>query len=122
MKQAIKVLIFDDDVMTLRIQSTILSRKGFRVYTCDTALNIFSTLEKYTPDIILMDQDMPSISGIEAIRQLKANALSSSIPVIFFSLYENMAEQAIKAGAAQYMSKASTADDLSNCIENIVRG
>lgn len=118
--ESIKVLLIDDDVMMLRIISTVLERKGYRVYTCQTAENIFATVGKYIPDIILMDHEMPTVSGIEAIGQLKSNVLSRAIPIIFFTVHEHMAEQAIKAGAAMHVSKSSTAEHLEDCINSLV--
>ena len=118
--ESIKLLLVDDDVMTLRIISTILARKGYQVFTCQTAVNIFATVEKYAPDIILMDHDMPVVSGLEAITQLKSNTLSRSIPIIFFTVHENLAEKAINAGAAMHVSKASSAEHLAACIDSLV--
>jgi CheY-like chemotaxis protein len=71
MNEDIKVLIIDDDPMTLRIISTVLSRKGYPVFTSQTAVDVFNTVEKYDPDVILMDYDMPVVSGVYAIIQLK---------------------------------------------------
>ncbi len=120
MERGVKILIFDDDFTTLKIQSKILSRMGYQVFTCDTAVDIFNTIEKYAPDVILMDHEMPLMTGIEAIKHLKANILSQPIPIILFSLYEHLADQAINAGAALYVSKASSFDRLTDAINSLV--
>jgi CheY-like chemotaxis protein len=120
MSREIKVLLVDDDRMILRIISTMLSRKGYLVYTSNTAADILSIVEKYKPDIILMDYQMPVVSGIEAIELLKSNELSMPVPIIFFSVHESMAAKGIKAGAAMYVSKASSAEHLAACIDGLV--
>jgi len=120
MKQSTTVLIIDDDIITLRIQDKILTRMGYQVFTCITALNIFETIEKYAPDIIIMDHAMPFITGLEAIKQIRSNMLSSPIPIIFFSIYEDVAEEAIKAGATAYVPKGSTTDFLTNAINSLI--
>ena len=119
-KKNIKILIVDDDRITLGIQSKILSYKGYEVFVRDNASDIFNTFEEYHPDIILLDQHLPFVSGSAAIRLLRSQMLSRPIPIIYFSLHENFAEQAKSAGADLYLSKACTTDQLMDCIDSLV--
>ena len=120
MKKTIKVLLFDDDIMVLRVLNKVLSRKGFEVATSKTAFDIFTTIAQHSPDIIIMDHDMPVVSGFEAIKQLKANEHTHLIPVIYFSSADGLAALAKEAGADSFVSKSSPTEHLTDRIESLI--
>ena len=111
-----KVLLIDDNATTRNIIGKIIAHRGYKVSTCGTALDILSTVEKHHPDIILMDHYMPDITGKEAIKILKSNDLTRSIPVIYFSTYESLELLAREAGADAFVSKESPVDYLTDSI------
>ena len=114
-----KILIVDDDILTLSVYSRLLILKGYQVSTCNTAVGIFGTIIKYRPDVILMDYQMPAVSGLEAIKQLKSNDHFKFIPVIFFSSVTNLPELAQEAGADGYLSKISSNEELFAIIQEM---
>ena len=57
------------------------------------------------PDLILMDNWLPDMSGIEATKLLKANPQLKDIPVIYFSANSNISELANQAGADDFLAK-----------------
>ena len=78
------ILLVDDNPINLQIGINVLSRE----YTVATALSagqMFYFLECNTPDMILLDVEMPGISGFDAIQILKARDKSKNIPVIFLT-------------------------------------
>lgn len=119
LKKKYKILIVDDDVLIQKIWTTILTAKGYAVATSFTAINIFNTVEEHAPDIILMDHQMPVVSGLEAIQQLKASLKYRSVPVIFFSSVFNLPELASEAGADVYVSKSEPHGEVANVIDVI---
>ena len=114
-------MLLDDDALMLYIKSKMLMQKGYEVSTSPNAVDIITQVVKYDPDVIIMDHNMPMISGVDAIKQLKADARTNNIPVIFFSLVDNITELAKEAGADAYASKACRTDDIITIIERLVK-
>jgi len=108
--RAFKILIVDDDILTVHIQKKILMSRGYEVFTSNTAVNIFGIVAKYEPDLIIMDHNLPLVSGAEATKQLKANAQTAAIPVIYFSSALDIELLAKLAGSDAYVSKADHGD------------
>ena len=120
LKKKYKILIVDDDLLIQRIWTTILTTKGYLVATSLTAIDIFNTVDEHSPDMILMDHQMPVVSGLEAIQQLKASLKYRSVPIIFFSSVFNLPELARQAGADVYISKAESHGEVVNVI-NVIK-
>ncbi len=100
------IAMVDDNVTTLNIARNIL-RKHYDVYALPSGIVLFNLLEKVTPDLILLDIEMPGISGYEAIKKLKADERLSEIPVIFVtSRYDEGSElEGLSLGAIDYITK-----------------
>jgi len=100
------IVMVDDNVTTLNIARNIL-RGHYDVYALPSGTVLFNLLEKVTPDLILLDIEMPGISGYEAIKKLKADERLSVIPVIFVtSRYDEGSElEGLSLGAIDYITK-----------------
>ena len=94
-----KVIIFDDDTDLLEICSLILTARNFEVILRDRYTDIINDIVKHQPDVILMDNWIPDIGGVKAVRLLKSYPELMHIPVIFFSANNNVSELATEAGA-----------------------
>ncbi len=81
------------------------ARDGYETYRC--------ALET-SPDIILLDWEMPEISGMEALRNLKLNPKTQDIPVIIISSFSSSdkVKEALEAGAIDYVRKPIETDEL----------
>ena len=104
-----RILIADDSRFLSKATETALSRADFLVLLAadgEEALRI-STAE--TPELILLDLIMPKLQGFEVLRQLKANAVTASIPVIVMSTLgqEHDVELALQLGAKDYLIKSA---------------
>ncbi|GHT51936.1 hypothetical protein FACS1894102_7780 [Spirochaetia bacterium] len=75
-------------------------------------------MQKIKPDIILLDIEMPEMSGTEAMQILK-NSSDSSIPIIFLTADESAEtkKEALELGAADYIPKPFSGEGLIQCIE-----
>ena len=111
MNSAEKKIIFlvDDDVTNLTIGKKALSGT-YNVLTLDSGARLFSMLEKVTPDLILLDVNMPGMGGYEVIRLLKStesNHRYTNIPVIFLTaLMDEKSElEGLSLGAIDYITK-----------------
>ena len=80
-----RVLLIDDNALTLQIVSTLLGRSGFEVRTSTTVEQLSTALGAWRPDVILTDVHMPGTSGVELCRQLKATYQTAHVPVVLLS-------------------------------------
>jgi putative two-component system response regulator len=101
-----KIFIVDDND-TNRVAIKTALDGVYATYALPSAAKMFSLIEKITPDLILLDVDMPEMDGFEALTLLKADRSLSSIPVIFLTAQHD-AESEIRGfeiGAIDFIHK-----------------
>lgn len=101
------ILIVDDAPVLRNLIRMLLERQGFRTLQAGDATAALKTARENLPDLILMDIEMPGISGIEAIQTFRANPELARIPVIAVSGNSDRSsiEAARTAGAEGYLVK-----------------
>jgi putative two-component system response regulator len=101
-----KIIIVDDDTTNLAVARKMLADK-YTVGTVTSGKKLFEMLEKVTPDLILLDVEMPEMSGYEVIKALKDSEKHASIPVIFLTaLIDSESEiKGLDLGAVDYVYK-----------------
>lgn len=78
------IFVVDDSDTNLAMAEEALD-DHYRVLTLPSAAKMFSLLEKITPDLILLDIEMPGMNGFDALERLKAGSSWAEIPVIFLT-------------------------------------
>ena len=76
------ILIIEDNEKNRRLCRDVLQVKGYRTIESETAEIGLDLARGQTPDLILMDIQLPGIDGITAMKQLKADAQTKTIPII----------------------------------------
>jgi putative two-component system response regulator len=109
-KQQKSILAVDDNPTNLRMLLEIL-RGAYKVFAAPSGAHALKFLERNLPDLILLDVEMPGMSGYEVIARLKADARLKTVPVIFLTAQEGREEEerALKMGAADYILKPISA-------------
>ena len=107
------VILVDDDSTNLVIGKNSLSDK-YDVLTAPSGKKMFNIMEKVSPDLILLDIDMPEMNGYEVLKTLKETEKTSQIPVVLLSARMDpvSAAEGFKLGAADYMIKPYTKEML----------
>lgn len=108
------IFVVDDNPVVLKLIASILEREGFTVRTTTSGLELLTLLESIQPDLILLDIDMPGISGIETCRRIKSDPRTTEIPILIVTA-SNDKEHVIagfEAGAQDYIIKPSTKEEL----------
>lgn len=113
-------MIFDDDKTILSIFSIVLEASGYHVESSETSHDILERLEEVMPDVIIMDNWIPEIGGIEATKLLKGNPKFNHIPVVYCSANSDIASLAAQAGAEAYLPKPFDLEDLEKTIAALV--
>jgi DNA-binding NarL/FixJ family response regulator len=92
------------------------------VYACATAEEALKELPKQQPDIVLMDIQLPDVSGIECTARLKQ--LMPSLQIIIVTVYEDTERifKALRAGACGYLLKRCTPEELVAAIREVRQG
>jgi DNA-binding NtrC family response regulator len=107
-----KILIADDEEKIRKILTRLLSDEQYNVKAVENGQKAVAALQSFQPDIILMDQNMPGLSGIEALEVIKEK--HTEVPVIIITAFGevSMAVDAIKKGAYDYLEKPFDNDKL----------
>jgi len=114
------VFVVDDNAVNLATAKQALSKSGYRVLTIPSAEKMFSLFSKITPDIILLDIEMPEMDGFTALAKLMANEYTARIPVMFLtaSTDSEMEAKGLALGAVDFISKPFSEPVLLNRIAN----
>jgi two-component system cell cycle response regulator DivK len=118
-----RILLIDDNEPNRQFLSRRLSRRGFEVLLAIDGVAGVEMAKAEMPDLILMDMNMPRLDGWEATRQIKADPLVSTVPVIGLTAHAMVGdrERAIDAGCAEYHTKPVEFDKLLDQIEALLR-
>jgi len=116
------IFVVDDSLSNLSLAEEALE-KHYRVITLSSAEKLYTTLEKLTPDLILLDIAMPDESGFDAMKKLKANKNHSEIPVIFLTALTDTFNEAlgIELGAVDFITKPFSEPVLLNRVKNHIQ-
>jgi len=108
------VLYVEDNEYNRKIVRQLLSRTSYRLIEAVDAESGVELAREQLPDLILMDVQLPRMSGLDATRSLKADALTRHIPVIVITSYalSGDRERAIAAGASGYLAKPYSPREL----------
>ena len=111
------LLIIDDSVSDIRILSAGLSQ--YAILMAKSGKQGIEVALKSSPDIILMDVEMPQMNGYEASKALKSHADTQHIPIIFVSSHDTIEDimQGYESGGCDYISKPVLAETLIPRIE-----
>jgi putative two-component system response regulator len=109
--------------MNLHFGKRVLGRK-FTVVTMPSAVTLFPLLEKKTPDLILLDIEIPEMSGFQALEILKSKPETRDIPVIFLTSRAGKEDRSkgLALGAADYIIKPYAPSLLFEKIETALGG
>jgi CheY-like chemotaxis protein/MinD-like ATPase involved in chromosome partitioning or flagellar assembly len=111
---ALKILLVDDDLDTLRLVGAMLQRHGFSIVASNNGPQALVLAEKEKPNLILLDIMMPEMDGYEVTRRLKANPQTASIPIIMFSAKGQVDDKVLgfEVGADDYLTKPTQPREL----------
>jgi putative two-component system response regulator len=113
------IFVVDDvDVNLTKAEQAL--EETYNVLTLPSAIKMFELLQKITPDLILLDIEMPEMDGFTAIAKLKENPKTANIPVMFLTASTDSGVEAhgIKLGAVDFVVKPFSAPVLLNRIAN----
>ncbi len=102
---AIKILWVDDEIDLLKPHVLFLQQKNYDVTTCQSGSEAIELVEKENFDIVLLDENMPGLTGLETLGEIKAKRDTLPVIMITKSEEENIMEDAIGSKIADYLIK-----------------
>ncbi len=114
-----RVLLVEDHYLNRMLLSDYLSYCGYDVQSLSEGSTFFSTIDKFEPDLILLDLKLPDIDGYSLLKQVQQRPDLSKIPIIVVSAFAFKADQelALSLGARRYFVKPLELKDLILTIE-----
>jgi two-component system cell cycle response regulator DivK len=102
-----KVLVVEDNESNLYLMRFILEKNGYHVIEAKEGVQGVNMAKTETPDFIIMDIQLPDITGLEATRRIRDAEADSNIPIIAVTSYAMVGdrEKAIAAGCTGYIEK-----------------
>lgn len=91
------ILVVDDDAMNLKMLEMMLTKKGYEVKKADSGQAALALLQSEKIELVLLDVEMPGMSGIETLDAIRARQELAQVPVLFLSASEEM-ESAVANG------------------------
>lgn len=119
-----KILIADHHPITRMGISSLLEKEGVYevVGKVTNGKDLFRSLKSKNPDVVILEIDLPDINGITALRTIKAENPGTKILILSCHPEEMYALNAIKAGAAAYLSKTASTEVLGEAVRQVARG
>ena len=117
-----KILVVDDEPMICKSCKEILEGEGYDVDLANSGQEgVKKALEKIF-DLVIVDMKMPDLSGMSLLKRIKGEKLKT--PVIMITAYSTLetAIEAMKLGAADYIPKPFTPDELSGVVKSVISG
>lgn len=104
--------------------SSLLEKEGVYevVGKVTNGRDLFKALKSKTPDVLILEIDLPEINGITALRTIKSENPGTKILILSCHPEEMYALNSIKAGASAYLSKTASTDVLSEAVHQVARG
>jgi len=118
-----KILIADDDPVSLTFVKSLLEDRGYEVVTTEDGESAMTALRVEQPDLFLTDVVMPYKSGFEILREMRRDPVLSIIPVVFLTMKDKEMDivQALDQGAEDYLVKPVHALELVARVKKILQ-
>ncbi|MGD7036194.1 response regulator [Methylotuvimicrobium buryatense] len=102
-----QILVVEDTFINMKLVCMLLEKAGYRVLRADNAEDGIALAQRYLPDLILMDIQLPGIDGLEATRLLKKADATKHIKVVALTAFamKGDEEKMIAAGCDGYIAK-----------------
>ena len=123
MNGAALILIVDDEECNRKLLQLLLSADGYGTEHAVNAEQALIAVAQSTPDLILLDVMMPGMNGYELAAILKADPVTSNIPIVMLTAHVDRSARllGLKAGAEEFLTKPFEATELSLRVRNLLR-
>lgn len=115
-----RILFVDDDAFTRKIINSALTNRGFQTRLADSAVAALAILRTEPIDVVLTDQQMPGLSGLDLMRRMRDEGFDTPVIILTGVGSVEMAVSAVRSGAVHYLTKPVDPHDLQQLITDIL--
>lgn len=117
----LKVLIVEDEDQIAKLIELELSYEGYHVDIAKTGKEALEKVEKFRPDLIIMDWVIPEMDGLEVTRRIRSDG--NDVPLIMLTVKDSLSDKvsSLDSGADDYMTKPFATEELLARIRAIIR-
>lgn len=116
-----KVFLIDDDELILTVLSKSLEKAGYNVKSESGTEDIIHKIKSWSPDVVLLDIDLPGRNGIDILQELKKKKIDTEVIMMTADDSAESAITAMKIGAVDYLVKPYDIDEVIIVIKNTVK-
>ena len=120
MNAKMKIFILDDDELILTMLSKVLKKEGYEVRTETRSQEALKKIREWSPNVLLLDINLPERSGIDILQDIRNEALDTEIIMLTADDSAETAVKAMKLGASDYLTKPFNTDEIKIVIKNII--
>ncbi|MEO8343808.1 MAG: Hpt domain-containing protein [Gallionella sp.] len=116
------IMVVDDSLTVRKITSRMLTRAGYQVVTATDGVDALEKLDEFTPDVMLLDIEMPRMDGFALARELRRNPKTQNLPIIMITsrTADKHRDYAMQLGVNTYLGKPYQEDELLQNIADFV--
>jgi two-component system nitrogen regulation response regulator GlnG len=115
------ILIVEDETTLARNIAAYLERHGYEAHTAGSAEEGLARLDELRPDLVVLDHNLPGLSGLEALGRIRQAGLGTQVVMLTGHGSTELAVEAMKAGAADFLSKPVALGELRLVVERVAR-
>jgi two-component system cell cycle response regulator DivK len=117
-----RILVVEDNELNMKLLNDVLEAHGYEVLSTGRGMVAIEWARQYRPDLILMDLQLPDLSGLDATRQLKADAETRDIPIIAVTAFAMAGDEkrALDHGCDAYVAKPIALRGFLNLIARFI--
>ena len=109
-----RVLVVEDNEKSMKLFRDVLDASGYRTLEATTGSEAVAMVSEHTPDLVLMDIQLPDLDGVQALHRLRADPRTATIPIVALTAQamQGDRERVLRAGFDGYVSKPVNVRDL----------
>jgi two-component system, cell cycle response regulator DivK len=117
-----RILVVEDNELNMKLLNDVLEAHGYEVMSTARGAVALEWARQYRPDLILMDLQLPDLSGLEATQQLKADAKTRHIPIIAVTAFAMTGDEkkALDHGCDAYVAKPIVLRSFLDLVANFI--
>lgn len=118
------VMVVDDSVTVRKVTGRFLEREGYRVITAKDGVDAMRVLQDHTPDVMLLDIEMPRMDGFEVARLVRSTQRLKNLPIVMITSRtgDKHRDRALAMGVNHYLGKPYQEDVLLDVVRELLDG
>jgi len=120
MKKKRKIFLLDDEELIVSVLAKALKNEGYDVFAETETDGVIQKIKAWDPDVVLLDIRMPDRNGIDILQEIKGDGMTTQVVMLTADDTVDTAVNAMKLGAADYLTKPFNTDEVKIVINGII--